>query len=316
MPDPRLDYLAELYQAKKRTPAHLELVDIPGFSLADSQGQAEFRKAMQTGRRSDGLIMVVRAFESESVAPYRERIDPQADLEELHTELIFADLEQVSNRIEKLEASVQKATKTRDQDQHELALMQRIREALENEDRVDSAIHHDDEKIVVSSFGFLTLKPVITVVNVGEDEVAKPPPFEDLHARATIALAAEIEAEISQLDEADRTAFQQDLGLTEPAKTRLIHTCYDALGLISFFTCGSNEVRATTVIQGTPVIEAAGKIHTDMQRGFIGAEIVAFDDLEANKDMRGAKAAGKVHVERSKQHEVKDGDVIHFRFNV
>lgn len=315
VPDGRLDYLASLYNPKKYTPAKLEFLDVPGASLADAHGQADFRRWMQSVRKCDGIVMVVRAFASDAVVAYRDRVDAKADLDELHSELIFADLEQVVNRIEKLEKSVLKPTKTRDQEVRELALMKRIREALESEAPVSKAVHNDEEKQIVSSFGFLTLKPVIAVLNVGEGDVAKPAPFEHAHARATIALSAEIEAEIAQLAAEDRTAFLADLGLAEAARTRLIRTCYDAVGLVSFLTCGPDEVRAWTIVKGTDAVNAAGKIHSDIQRGFIRAEVVAFDDLKAHTDMKGAKSANKVRLE-PKHYVVLDGDIINFRFNV
>lgn len=315
VPDERLDVLAAVYKPKKYTPAHLEFVDLPGISLVDAHGQAAFRKTIDTVRRCDGVIMVARAFESDAVAKYRDRIDPKADLDELHGELIFADLEQVTNRIEKLEKSTQKPTKTRDAELRELAMMRRVHEGLEKEEPISGAIQNEEERIIAAGFGFLTLKPVIAVINVGEAEVAAPPPFQHSHARATIALAAEIEAEISQLEEKDRPAFLADLGLTEPARIRLIHTCYDAVGLVSFLTCGEDEVRAWTIHKGTEAVEAAGKIHSDIQRGFIRAETVAFEDFKAAGDMRAAKNAGKVRLE-PKHYVVQDGDIINFRFNV
>ncbi len=315
VPDPRLDYLAELYKPKKYTPAHLEFVDIPGVSLAEAGGPTEFRKTMNTVRRCDGILLVVRAFESDSVATYRGRIDPKADLAELHSELIFADLEQVMNRVEKLEKSTQKPTKTRDAELRELTMMRHVQKALETEAPVSSAIHNDEERGIAGSFGFLTLKPIIVVVNTDESKVKDPPPFSAEHAKATIALAAEIEAEISQLEDADKSAFLADLGLAEPAQVRLIRTCYDAVGLVSMLTCGEDEVRAWTIFKDTPAVEAAGKIHSDIQRGFIRAETVSFADLQAHKDMRGAKAANKVRLE-PKHYVVQDGDIINFRFNV
>ena len=315
VPDARLDYLAEVYKPKKYTTANLEFLDIPGVSLADAHGQTEFRKAMQSVRKCDGIVMVVRGFQSDSVASYRNRVDPKADLTELHSEIIFADLEQVTNRIEKLEKSVQKPTKTRDAELRELAMMKRVVAALEKEAPVSSTITNEEERNIAASFGFLTLKPVMVVINVGEGDIAKAAPFQHEHARATIALAAEIEAEISQLEPADRTAFLTDLGISEPAKARLIRTCYDAVGLISFLTCGEDEVRAWTIAKGTQAVDAAGKIHSDIQRGFIRAETVAFDDFKSNKDMKGAKAANKVRLE-AKHYVVQDGDIINFRFNV
>jgi ribosome-binding ATPase YchF (GTP1/OBG family) len=166
------------------------------------------------------------------------------------------------------------------------------------------------------SFGFLTMKPVIAVVNVGEADVSKPPPVVPPHAQATIALAAEIEAEISQLEPADQTSFLSDYGLTEPARTRLIHACYDAAGLITFLTGErANEARAWTLKKGLTAVEAAGKIHSDIQRGFIRAETVAFKDFKEYGGVRAAKNAGKVRLE-PKHYVVQDGDMILFRFNV
>ncbi|HVP13002.1 MAG TPA: DUF933 domain-containing protein [Phycisphaerae bacterium] len=315
VPDHRLDYLFDTYKPKKKTPAHLEFLDMPGHSLADAHGQAAFRKSMDAVRRADGILMVVRAFESEAAIKYRSRIDPKADLEELHTELIFADLEQVVNRIQKLEKSIQKPSKTRDEENRELTMMRHVQAALEAEKPVATSIHNEDERNIATSFGFLTLKPVIAVINVSEDAAAKPPPFNAPHVQATIALSAEIEAEISQLPEADRPAFLADMGLSEPARTRLIHACYSALGLISFLTTGEDEVRAWTIKKGTPAVEAAGKVHTDMQRGFIRAATVSFEEVKAHKDLKGAKNAGKIRLE-PKHYIVQDGDVIDFRFNV
>lgn len=315
VPDPRLDYLVELYKPKKRTPAHIEFLDLPGASLEDAHGQAEFRKWMQSARRCDGIVMVVRAFESDAVAKYRDRVDAAADLDELHTELIFADLEQVMQRVGKLEKSSQKPSKSREQELRELAMMKRVQSALESEAPVASAIHNEDERKIATSFGFLTLKPVLVVINVGEDQMTAPAPFEHAHARATIALSAEIEAEIAQLGPDDRVAFLEDLGLREPAGERLIHTSYDAVGLISFLTVGPDEVRAWTINKDTEAVDAAGKIHSDIQRGFIRAETVAYEDLKAHTDMKGAKSAGKVRLE-AKHYVVQDGDIINFRFNV
>ncbi len=315
VPDERLDFLSDMYKPKKYTPANIEFLDVPGASLADAHGQAEFRKRMTSVRKCDGIVMVVRAFESDSVIEYRDRVNAKADLDELFTELLFADLEQVVARIEKLEKSSQKPSKTREQELRELAMMTRVREALESEAPVSSAIQNEDERRIAGSFGFLTLKPVMVVINVGEDKIAADPPFEHSHALATIAMAAEIEAEIAQLEPDDRKTFLEDLGLSAPARTRLIRTAYNAVGLTSFLTAGEDEVRAWTIKAGTEAVEAAGKIHSDIQRGFIRAEVVAFDDLKKAGDMRGAKSANAVRLE-PKHYIVKDGDIINFRFNV
>ncbi|MFO0973814.1 MAG: DUF933 domain-containing protein [Phycisphaerae bacterium] len=315
VPDPRLDFLASLYKPAKYTEATLEFVDVPGISLSDPHGQAEFRRCMGELRTCDGLVAVVRAFESAGVPAYRDRIAPQADLDELHTELMFADLEQVTNRISKLEKAVSKPTKTQDAEKRELALMQRIRACLEGDKPVSEAVHNEEESKITSSFGFLTHKPLLAVVNVGEQAIRNPPPFAHPTARAVTALSAEIESEIAQLAPGDRASFLADLGLSEPARHRLIRACYEAAGLISFLTAGPEEVRAWTIRKGMSAVEAAGKIHSDIARGFIRAETVAFADLQAAGDMKGAKSAGKVRLE-GKTYVVSDGDVILFRFNV
>lgn len=312
VPDPRLDVLAGIYKPKKYTEATLEFIDVPGISLVDPHGQAEFRRCVADLRTCDGLVAVVRRFESSGVAKYRDRIDPKADLEELHTELLFSDLEQVTKRIEKLDKQASKPSKTQEQDKRELALMQRVHGCLEKEKPVGEAIHNEEEAKLAASFGFLMQKPLLVVINVGEAEMKAPPAFSHPLAQAVISLSAEIEAEIAQLPAADRAAFLADMGLSEPAKNRLIRGCYEAVGLISFLTAGEEEVRAWTIKKGMSAVEAAGKIHSDIQRGFIRAETVAFSDLKAGGDMKGAKAAGKVRLE-GKGYIVADGDVILFR---
>ena len=197
VPDTRLDWLAERYKPKKYTEATIECVDVPGFSHETAQHQTEFRKALPAVRQSDALVAVVRAFDNESVPPYRNRVDARADLEELTAELLFNDLETVSARIEKLEKSLKKPTKTHDQEKRELELMQRCRTALESEQPITSAIHNDDERKALSSFGFLTELPLIVVINVNEAQASAAPPFEYPHARATIAMCAETEEQIS-----------------------------------------------------------------------------------------------------------------------
>lgn len=315
VPDPRVDWLNDLYKPKKKTKATIECLDVPGFSQETAQQQAEFRKALPDIRQCDALVAVVRAFESPTVPPYRNRVDPKGDLEELTSELMFCDLETVTTRIERLEKALTKPTKTHAEEKRELELMERIKSALENEQPVRSAIQTDEERKKLSSFAFLTDLPLVVVINVGEDQAAADAPFEWPGAKATISLCAETEAEIAELDPADRTAFLEDLGVAEPARDRLIRACYDAVGLISFLTVGDDEVRAWSIVRGADAVEAAGKIHTDIARGFIRAETVAYDDLHAAGDMKAAKAAGKVRLE-GKTYTVQDGDVINFRFNV
>lgn len=316
VPDPRLHFLANLYKPKKVTQATIEVVDIPGFSQVTPQQQAEFRRHIPSLKVCDGLVAVVRAFDNPNVPAYRDRVDPKADLEELHMELIFADLETTANRIERIEKALGKPTRTHDAEKRELAVLQRCREALENERPLSTVIESEEEHKLVRGFQFLTEKPLIIVINVSDSDAAAPPVFEYPHARAVIGLCANTEAEIAQLDPADRQAFLEDLGVSEPARDRLIQACYEAMGLISFLTAGGeDEARAWTIKRGATAVEAAGEIHSDLARGFIRAETVAFTDLEAAGDMKGAKAAGKVRLE-GKNYVVQDGDVILFRFNV
>ncbi|MBI4582146.1 MAG: redox-regulated ATPase YchF [Planctomycetes bacterium] len=315
VPDKRLDFLYNLYKPKKYTEATMDVLDVPGFSHETAAQQNEFRRALPSVRQCDALVAVPRAFANPSVQPYRNRVDARADLEELLAELRFCDLETATTRIERLEKALTKPTKTHEQEKRELELMQRLAKALEQDQPITAAIHSDEERKAVASFAFLTEMPLLVVINVDDSQAAAPPPFACDEARATIALCAEIEEQIAQLEPADRQAILEDLGVKEPARDRLIHACYDAVGLISFLTCGEDEARAWSIRKGTHAVEAAGKVHTDIARGFIRAETVAFADLLAAGDMKSAKAAGKVRLE-GKTYVVQDGDVINFRFNV
>ena len=315
VPDTRLDFLQQLYKPKKYTEATIDVLDVPGFSHETSAQQNEFRKALPSIRQCDALVAVLRAFDSASVQPYRNRVDPKADLDELLAELLFCDLETVTTRVEKLEKALTKPTKTHDLEKRELELMRRLQSALEAEQPITTAIQNDDERKALASFAFLTEMPLIVVINVNESQAAAPSPFNYEHARANIALCADTEEQIAQLEPADRQAFLDDLGVKEPARERLIHGCYDAVGLVSFLTCGEDEVRAWSIHKGSDAVVAAGKIHTDIARGFIRAETVSFDDLKAAGDMKSAKGAGKVRLE-GKHYIVQDGDIINFRFNI
>jgi hypothetical protein len=251
----------------------------------------------------------VRDFENPAVPAYRDRIHAQADFDEVWSELVFSDLETVANRIEKLEKSLKKPTASHEAEKHEMALLARCREALEAERPLASALQSEQDRQVLASFAFLTEKPILTVRNVSDDKASSAEPLRAAHAVDNIVLSASIEAEIAQLEPEDRVAFMAELGLTESARDRLIRTCYHALGLISFLTMGPEEVRAWTIKKGSTAQEAAGKIHTDLARGFIRAETVAFDDLVAHTDMKGVKAAGKLRKE-GKSYVVQDGDVM------
>lgn len=316
VPDDRLDKLAEMMQPKKVTRATIELLDLPGLSFADEPGRHEARRIVAQGRQVDMLVWVIRGFHSDSVAAYRNRVDPVRDLEELKNELLLADLELVANRIEKLKVSIAKPTPHVEQDQRELTLMERCNEALENMQNIREVIQSEEEEKLIRSFGFLTLKPILVVVNVDEDAIGKSPALSSEQAGCEVmSLSARIESELAVLDPEEREVFREDMGIEEIAKDRFLQNCYRSLQVISFFTFVSGEVRAWTVPSGSTAVEAAGTIHNDIQRGFIRAETVHWEEFVAAGDMKAAKAAGKVRLE-GKAYTVQDGDIITFRFNV
>ena len=227
--------------------------------------------------------------------------------------MLFADLEQVTNRIEKLEAGIKKPTPKRDEQIKELALMQRILEALEKESTVASQITNETEAKLVRSFAFLSALSAMVAVNSGEDQLTGG--AETVDSLPAMYLSAKIEQEMAELDAEEREMFLADLGLEAAARNRLVRACYKQANLISFLTVGEDECRAWTIPAGTDAVTAADEIHSDIARGFIRAETVAYDDLREAGDMKGVKAAGKMRLE-GKNYVVQDGDIINFRFNV
>lgn len=315
VPDARLEYLTKLYNPKKVTEATIEFVDIPGGAATEAGAQDSFRRALPEIRLCDALAVVVRDHAEPSVPKYRDRIDPAADMREIWDELIFGDLDSVTTRIERIDKSLKKPTKTRDHDLRELEVLKRCESALEGGQPLSSVLAGDEDRRLLSSFAFLTQRPMVVVRNVSEDHIAgEAAPLSD-HAAEIIALCASAEAEIAQLDPADRAAFLEDLRIEVPARDRLIQACYEVMGMISFLTMGPDEVRAWTIHKGCTAVEAAGKIHSDLARGFIRAETVAYDDMVTYADFRGAKAAGKVRQE-GKTYVVADGDILNIKFNV
>jgi len=315
VPDERLTFLAELYKPKKITKASIEFVDVPGFSLNDPKGQADLKKYLPTIRNCDMLVLVVRDFANPSVPAYRNRVDRDRDFAELRDELMLADLQIVANRVERLEKALSKPTKTHDQEKRELDLLKRCQTALEASNPISSVLESEDDAKSIASFAFLTEKPAIVVFNVDEGRINDQPPtdLQDVHSASV--LCADIESQIAELDEADRVEFMNDLGIKRAAAATLIEACYDAMGLISFLTTGPDEVRAWPLHKGATAVDAAHSIHSDLARGFIRAETVAFSDLVEAGDMRNAKANGKVRQE-GKNYIVKDGDIINIKFNV
>lgn len=316
VPDERMDWLTSVYQPKKTVHATVDCQDVPGLSFMDDHGRAAARKLFNDVRTVDMFVIVVRGFENPSVPAYRNAVNPVRDLEELKTEMLLADLELVTTRIERLEKQVHKPTKTQARDKAELEVQLKLQEAIESEQPISSVIENDLQLDLIKSLNFLTLKPMMVVVNVGDDQMGEAidlgPAAEGLEV---VQLCASLESELIQLDEADRGEFMADMGLTEPASWKFVQCCYRTLGLISFLTVGKDEVRAWPIHKGLTAVEAAGKIHSDIQRGFIRAETMAYADLKELGDEKAVKAAGKMRLE-GKTYVVEDGDIINFRFNV
>ncbi len=317
VPDERLDWLTEYYKPKKITCATIDCLDLPGLNFVDEHGRALSRRLISHIRTADMLVLVVRGFEEATVPAYRNRIDPVGDLTELQTELLLADLELVTTRIERLEKQINKPTKTQPHDKAELALQKKLQETIESEKPISSAIETEAEQEMIKSLEFLTLKPIVVAVNVGEGQLDKKFSFPDVVDATVpvISICAKLEYELAQLDADSRAAFMADLGISESEKSKFVRSCYSAMGLISFLTVVSNELQAWPIKQGTSALDAAGKVHTDIRRGFIRAETFSFDDLKELGSEKTVKAAGKIRLE-GKEYIVQDGDIINFRFNV
>jgi len=315
VPDERLDWLAQLYNPRKTVHATIDCLDVPGFNFTDEHGRAAARRLINKIRTVDLLVLVVRAFENPSVPPYRNRIDPPADMEELKTELLLADLELVSTRIENLEKKVTKPTKSQAHDKAELELQKKLQDAIESEQPISSVIETEQQKEMVRSLGFLTLKPMMVAVNVGEEQSDQEFDLGDAVGGTTVTICGELEYELSRLDPKSKAEFAAELGIDTSAASRFVKGCYDALGLISFLTVVSGELRAWPIRRGTVALDAAGKVHTDIKRGFIRAETIAFEDLKELGSEKAVRAAGRIRLE-GKDYVVQDGDVINFRFNV
>lgn len=317
VPDERLDWLTELYNPKKTVHATIDCLDVPGFSFTDDHARSATARLINKLRTTELLVLVVRAFADTAVPPYRNSVNPARDLAELQTELLLADLELVATRIEKLEKQVTKPTKTQAHDKAELTLQRKLQQAIESEQPISSAVETHAEREMIKSLGFLTLKPIVVAVNVDENQLNETFDFSNIIAPTTTVttICAKLEHELSQLDAETKTEFMADLGITESATSKFVNSCYSALGLISFLTVGADEVRAWPIKSGTIALDAAGKVHSDIKRGFIRAETIAYDDLKQLGSEKQVKAAGKARLE-GKEYTVQDGDIINFRFNV
>lgn len=307
VPDERVDRLGEICRPKKLVYESIEFLDVPGCSLDNPAGLEEWRKFLPTIRQADALVVVARDFENPAVPAAKGRVDAAVETATVWDELIFSDLEAVTTRIERLEKSLKKPTKTHEQEKRELGILQKCAAALEAGDPLSAVLTSEEDQKAVASFAFLTQLPLVVVRNVSEGAPVEP--LAVPHATESLAFCASIEAEIATLDAEDRRAFLAEMGIDEPAQGRLVQACYLACGLISFLTMGPDECRAWSVAAGSTAQQAAGKIHSDLAHGFIRAETVSFDDLIACGDLKGAKGAGKVRKE-GKTYVVQDGDIL------
>ncbi len=314
VPEPRLDWLVELYRPRKQTYATIDFIDLPGSSEGERE-HAGLTRHLPALRQSDGLLLVVRAFESDAVPPHRGRIDPAADLRELYEEMLLADLVICENRIERIGKQLRKPVPQRDRLRHELELLERCKAALEREQPLRDVVRDAQEAKLLASFGFLTRKPVVVAVNIAEGQIASPPAIDDRRPVELVPVCGRLEAELTQLEPQDRAEFMAGYGIETSARDRIIRACFHALDLIQFFTVGENEVRAWPIRRGTTAVEAAGQIHSDLARGFIRAETIAWQDLHQAGSLREAKARGLVRQE-PKGYVVADGDILTIRFNV
>jgi GTP-binding protein YchF len=318
VPDPRLNQLAEIVKPQKLVPTAVEFVDIAGLVAGASKGEGLGNKFLAHIREVDAIAHVVRCFEHPDIVHVAGKIDPIADIETIDTELALADLESVDKALQRVE----RAAKANDKEAlAKRPVLQKLAAGLNEGISARSLGLDDDEKALVRDLFLLTLKPLMYIANVKEDGFANNPHLDKVRARAAaegaevVPVCAAIEEELSQLDDADRDAFLKDMGLDEPGLNRVIRAAYKLLGLQTYFTAGEKEVRAWTVKRGATAPQAAGVIHTDFERGFIRAETVAYDDFIKYKGENGAKDAGRLRLE-GKEYLVKEGDVLHFRFNV
>ncbi len=321
VPDKRLDRLAEMYSPELYTPATIEFVDIAGLVKGASKGEGLGNKFLSHIRDVDAVIHVLRCFVDDDIIHVDGSVDPIRDLETINLELIFSDMEMLERRIEKTKKLL-KGDKTLAAD---LEVFEKVYKNFEDGKTARSMDLSDDEKAVLSDINLITMKPVIYAANVSESEAAEVSPDNEFY-KAVCAVASEegaevipvcagIEAEIAELEPEEKALFLADMGIEQSGLSRLIQKSYSLLGLISYLTAGPKEVRAWTITEGTKAPQAAGKIHSDFERGFIRAEIVSFDDLVSCGSMAAVKEKGLLRSE-GKEYVMKDGDVVLFRFNV
>jgi GTP-binding protein YchF len=319
MPDERLDKLAEIYKPKKVTPTTMEFVDIAGLVKGAAQGEGLGNKFLANIREVDAIAHVVRCFEDPNVIHVAGKVDPKTDIEVIEAELMLADLDAIEKRLFKAE----KLVKTGDKKTvEEVEFMKRLRAMIAEGRPIRRATHSEEEIEWLKGYALLSSKPVLYVANVAEDMVDRPSPHVDAvrkiadeEGAKVVVISGQVEGEIAQLPKEERKEYLAGMGLLESGLDRMIRAGYDLLGLITFLTAGEKEVRAWTITKGTKAPQAAGKIHTDFEKGFIRAEVFHYDDLMKLKTEQAVKAAGLLRSE-GKDYVVKDGDIMLFRFNV
>lgn len=321
VPDKRLEFLENLYIPKSLVPTTFEFTDIAGLVKGASKGEGLGNKFLSHIREVDAIVEVVRCFKDENIIHVEGGVDPIRDIEIINLELVLADLEIIENRIEKIE---KKAQTTKDKEAlKEVEVLKKAKEALLNNQALRLLEWEEEEQLILKPFNFITLKPIIYVANVLEDDIAlgeneftkQVSDYAGKEGAGVIVMCAKIESELAELEESDKMAFLNDLGINYSGLDKLIFATYDLLGLQTFFTVGSDEVRAWTFKKGTIAKKCAGLIHSDIERGFIKAEIMKFNDLEELKDEKKVQEAGKLYLE-GKDYIMQDGDIVYFRFNV
>ena len=317
VPDRRLDVIAEIAQPQKVVPAVVEFVDIAGLVAGASKGEGLGNKFLANIRETDAIAHVVRCFDDPDVVHVSGKVDPVSDIETINTELALADLESVEKQLAKHEKVAQTGG---DKEARRLvAALRKARAVIDQGRPARTAELSKEELAVLKPLFLLTMKPTLYVANVGEDgsrkALAQVQAYAAKEGAPVVPISASIEAQIADMSDEDKQLFLEDMGMDEPGLDRVIRAAYALLGLQTYFTAGPKEVRAWTVPAGTTAPQAAGVIHTDFERGFIRAEVASYDDFAAHGGELGAKEAGKLRLE-GKDYTVRDGDVIHFRFNV
>ena len=322
VPDERLDVLGKMYNTQKITPAVLKFVDIAGLVKGASRGEGLGNKFLGSIRECDAIVHVVRCFNDSNITHVDGAVDPVRDIETINTELALADLDSIKTKLEKSEKMFKQGNK---EYAAEVALLKKMTEFLNEGKPARLALETEDDKKLAKGYFLLTTKPVIYACNIAESDIAKPEDeieyvrkvkeFAKTENANVLVICAKIEQELSELEDEEKQMFLEDLGLKQSGLERIIKVGYETLGEISYLTAGEKEVRAWTIIKGTKAPGAAGKIHTDFERGFIKADVVSYENLVAFGSYNAAREAGKVRSE-GKEYVVQDGDVILFKFNV